>query len=150
MGFFGFGSNEISFEELTEYLEKIRITSAQIRTEKTAENLILKKLREEFPETNFAQQYSVGGYLGLKVDIDVDNGDIGIEIKLAKQLQNSAANIQRLFGQVVYYSEKKYDDALVVLIIGSKKLKEEPFMKELTEFLEEKLDVTVVYLVNRK
>ena len=47
-------------------------------------------------------QYSVGGNLGLKVDVDV-NESVGIEIKLAKQIESSTANMMRLFGQAVYY-----------------------------------------------
>ena len=40
-------------------------------------------------------------------NVDV-NESVGIEIKLAKQIESSTANMMRLFGQAVYYSRRKY------------------------------------------
>jgi len=90
-------------------------------------------------------QYSVGGNLGLKVDVDV-NESVGIEIKLAKQIESSTANMMRLFGQAVYYSRRKYGkENMLVLIVGNEKYKNSERFKELFKYLE-KEDISYYYL----
>ena len=145
MGLFdNFFNRGIVTDDVIEVLEDINISPNQIKTEKTVENIILKKLREEFEGVH--QQYNIGGYLGFKSDIDIGDGRIGIELKLAKSLNNSSSNVQRLFGQVIYYQNRIYtEDNLIVVIIGSPKYKEEPFMSEIIGFLED-LNVEVCYI----
>ena len=44
-------------------------------------------------------------FLALRIDIDINDGQVGIELKLAKE-QNSSS-IERLIGEVLYYSKRK-------------------------------------------
>ena len=70
-------------------------------------NVIARQLCEEYGPTNVHTQYSVGGFLGLKCDIDLFNSKCcGIELKLAKQIAGNSSAYERLIGQVVYYSER--------------------------------------------
>jgi len=107
----------------------IVVRKTQYTTEKNVENVISKQLNDEFGKVH--QQYSIGGFLGLKCDIDLHDGKVGIEVKLAKELTTSG--IERLFGQVLYYSRRTYKNNLIVLIVGTK--------KEFTRIIEEIEDI---------
>ncbi len=92
-----------------------------------------------------ADQYSVGGFNGWRIDIDIGNGKVGVEVKLAASLQTSSAEMQRLVGQAVYYRKKRYDDNLIVGIVGEPDDLKDPVITELRSFLEE-LGITCVRL----
>lgn len=116
------------------------------KTEHEVENIIVKQLREQYGEMNVHRQYSVGGFLGLKCDIDLfDSKCCGIELKLAKQLAISSSAKERLIGQAVYYSKRCYQKRLIILIIGTKK-EYNTSLKEIQDFLEE-LGVFFIYKV---
>ncbi len=82
--------------------------------------------------------------MGLKVDIDLGDGQVGIELKLAKELKDNASNIERLFGQVIYYSKRRYKDKLIVLIVGTEN-ENNQVIKEIEKFVTE-LNVYFHYL----
>lgn len=128
-----------SVHEIIFYLKnqlQIKKTQYYGKTEAEVEKVIAKQLREYYGEINVHQQYSVGGFLNLKCDIDLfDNRCCGIELKLAKQLENSSAK-ERLIGQAVYYSKRCYQNRLIVLIVGTKN-EYDTTMKEVQDFLEE-------------
>jgi len=120
-------------EDVLEVLELLSISPHQVKSEKTVERIIADYLSEYYEDVHC--QYNVGGYLGLKIDIDILDGEVGIEIKLASSLCGSAANIQRLIGQAVYYQIRKYDKDLIVLIVGSKKDLESAPLIEVSDIL---------------
>ncbi|XOV91643.1 MAG: hypothetical protein ACFHWX_15695 [Bacteroidota bacterium] len=136
----GWFSNNL-IEDVEEFLLDMKVSVLDDTTEKEIENIIASKLRKEFERVH--QQFNVEGYIGLKVDIDV-NEEVGIELKLAKDLQR-AHQIHRLFGQAVYYDKRKYDGNLLVLIVGSNSELKSPVINEVGEFLEE-LGISVVCL----
>lgn len=114
--------------------------------EKAMENALAKQFAEKFGKINVTQQYSVGGFLSLKCDIDLfDKKCCGIELKLAKQLKNSATAMQRVIGQVVYYSRRCYQDSgLILLIVGTEKELDSK-LDELKKFIEEIPNTYFVY-----
>ena len=106
------------------------------KTEKDVENVIARQLCEEYGPTNVHTQYSVGGFLGLKCDIDLFNSKCcGIELKLAKQIAGNSSAYERLIGQVVYYSKRCYKDRLIVLVVGTSK-DYNTTLKEVQDFIE--------------
>ncbi len=128
-----------SVEDVKNYIRRnVKVSKSQYREEKTVENIIAKQLKEKYGATNVHQQYSVGGFLGLKCDIDLFDGkSCGIELKLAKQLsEGSAAAKERLIGQAVYYSRRCYKGKLIVLVVGTKS-EYDSTIKEVRNFLEE-------------
>ena len=129
----------INIPDVIKVIKESGLTKRKYKDEKDAEAFIAKALNEKFGGTH--RQYNVGGYLGLKVDIDI-NEKIGIEIKLASQMNSSA--IERLFGQVIYYTKRKYNENLLVLVIGTKNEYTE-IIKEVERFVED-LDATFYYL----
>ena len=62
---------------------------------------ILKQLQDIYGKEKVQKEYNVGGYWGMRCDVDLFDGKIGIELKVAEQLKKSA-NVERLIGQAVY------------------------------------------------
>jgi hypothetical protein len=138
------GFNAVDLTDVISDIEECNVYGRNIFTEKDCEETILKHLRSKSGYNNVHQQYSIGGNLALKIDMDIDER-IGIEIKLAEQLKDSASNAQRLLGQLLYYSKRKYQSNIIVLVIGPSKLKNDPLIKELNTFIEEDLNLTFLY-----
>jgi len=136
--------NSIDVSGVLSDIEDCSLYSRNIYDEKEAENAVLKYLRAQEGYSKVHQQFSVGGNLALKIDIDIDER-IGIEIKLAEQL--TATNAQRLLGQVLYYSKRKYQKNLIVLIVGNKKMENDPIIKELQSLIEDDLGVHFIYKI---
>ncbi len=109
---------DINSEEVLETLQNIVVKKTQYTTEKNVENIISTQLEVPYKD-KIHQQYGIGGFLALRIDIDINDGQVGIELKLAKELNSS--NIERLLGQVLYYSKRKYKENLIVLIVGNEK-----------------------------
>ncbi|WP_420316015.1 hypothetical protein [Ekhidna sp.] len=130
-------------------LEELEISPNQLKSEKSVENLITRELANEFGANNVHQQYSIPGYFGMKVDIDIGDGKVGIELKLAGSLDNSVANVQRLFGQAIYYYERQYQDNLIVAVVGNEKLRDKPFMQEIERLLED-INVGFIYITTQR
>lgn len=140
------GLNDLTAVNLSQVIndiEECNIYSKNYPTEKECEETILKHLRNKSGYNNVHKQFSVGGNLALKIDLDIDER-IGVEIKLAEELM-SATTSQRLLGQVLYYSKRKYMFNLIVLVIGPNKMQNEPIIKELKTLIEEDLGLTFMY-----
>ncbi|MBR4328058.1 MAG: hypothetical protein IKP73_21275 [Bacteroidales bacterium] len=116
------------------------------KAESEVEYIIAKQLREEYDATNVHRQHSVGGFFGLKCDLDLfDSKCCGIELKLAKQISGNSSAYERLIGQAVYYSKRCYKDNLIVLVVG-KDTEYGSSLKEVEGILEE-LGIHFVYKV---
>ena len=59
---------DIQVSEVTKVLDNIEIKKSQYTTEKNVENIISKSLHTAFGVVH--QQYSIGGYLALKIDMN--------------------------------------------------------------------------------
>lgn len=106
---------------------------------------ILKQLCEIYGKEKVQKEYNVGGYWGMRCDIDLFDGKIGIELKVAEQLKKST-QVERLIGQAVYYSRRKYEDSnLIVLVVGKKK-EYDASMKEIEAIITD-LGVNFIYKV---
>jgi len=133
----------VNLSDVIRDIEECNIYSKNYPTEKECEQTILKHLRLQAGYNNVHRQFSVGGNLALKIDLDIDER-IGVEIKLAEELMN-ASTAQRLLGQVLYYSKRKYMFNLIVLVIGPNKMQNEPIIKEIKTLIEEDLGLTFMY-----
>ena len=117
--------------------------SAYNNGEAAVERNIAKQLVEEFDRDNVKTQYAVGGFLNLKCDIDLYDGKCGIELKLAKSL--TASELQRVIGQVYYYSQRVYKNTgLILLVVGTKE-EIDPKLKELKCIVEQIPGVHFMY-----
>ena len=115
-------------------LANVVLPKRRVQTEADANFLLCGLLAPKFEAV--AEQYSVGGFLGLRIDLDIGNGSVGIEIKLADSLLSGTAEMQRLLGQVVFYSHRRYKDSLVVAIVGDRESLLDPSLKELIAFID--------------
>lgn len=124
--------------------EELSINLYYTDTEENVENRISAQLKKAFGKENVDNQHYVGGNNGLKCDIDLYNGKCGIELKLADQL-DSAINLQRALGQVIYYSHCTYkENDLILLVIGAA-AELSPKLKELKEIIDEFEGIHFVY-----
>lgn len=132
---------EINKESIKEILENLVIIKRRLSSEADLEKFIFDQLSIVLGKDRVHRQYSVGGFLSLKTDIDVGNGLVGIELKIAENL--TASEMQRLIGQAVYYKKRFYDQNLLVVIAGKTNISSS--IKELIDFIEE-FGIEVIYL----
>lgn len=130
----------ISLENVISVLENLIVLKRRLGAESDFEKFTADQLMYIFGKEKVARQYSVGGFLALKTDIDVGNGQVGIELKIADHL--SATDMQRLIGQVLYYKKRFYNNNLLVFLASRSSISSH--IKELKDFVEE-LGVKVIY-----
>jgi len=123
----------ITGDEVYEKLENLQVKKAQYTDEKKVEKIIFDQLDILYKD-KVHRQYNIQGYLGLKIDIDIADGQVGIELKLANQLNTTS--IERLLGQVLYYSKRNYKENLIVIVVGHEK-EYDNRLKELKNIIEE-------------
>ena len=121
-------------------LNNLIIPKRKLSSEQDLEKFIYDRLSIVFGKVKVYRQYNIGGFLALKSDIDIGNGKVGIELKIANNL--SAADMQRIIGQVTYYKKRFYGDNLLVFIASRTDIS--PTIRELIEFIEE-IGITVIY-----
>lgn len=135
-------TSQISMDDVAVVLrDKIILPTTILRSttyvgetkEKRVQNNLLAQLKELYGQSNVNTEFSVGGHWGMKCDLDLFHGKIGIELKVAEQLK-SASNVERLIGQVVYYMKKKYGNNLIVVVAG-KAQEYDASMQELEEII---------------
>ncbi len=92
------------------------------------------------------REKGIEGLNGTKIDFDLGDGQVGIEVKLLHALIKSTG-LQRLYGQMKDYHENKYDnDNLIILIFGYKDaLEESAHIKRINERIEE-IGATAKYI----
>ncbi len=107
----------IKKENVLEVLEQLVIPGRKARDEKGALNEILLILKQNFE--GITDEYYIGGYFNLRIDIDVGNGQVGVEVKHASSLARKSHEAHRLIGQAVYYQRRCYHDNLIVIVVGN-------------------------------
>lgn len=101
-------------------------------SEKQIEQWLAQKLKHYFSEVN--TQISMGGR--EKIDLDIGNGKVGIELKLAHKLK-SRNEVNRLIGQTTMYKSRKYNENnLIILLVGNAKTCNLPQVQELKQIIE--------------
>ena len=135
------GLTAITGDEVFEKLDNLQVKRAQYTDEKKVEKIIFDQLDVLYKD-KVHRQYNIQGYLGLKCDLDIGDGQVGIELKLANQMTTST--MERLLGQVLYYSKRTYKENLIVIVIGLEKEFDNK-IKELKSIIEEQ-NVKFYYL----
>jgi len=123
----------ITGDEVYEKLENLEVKKAQYTDEKKVEKIIYEQLDVLYKD-KVHRQYNIQGFLGLKCDLDIGDGQVGIELKLANQLHTTT--IERLLGQVLYYSKRTYKENLIVIVVGLEKEYDQK-LRELKNIIEE-------------
>lgn len=134
------------YEEIKSFIENGLLIKRTFCTkgEKTVEKAIVKQMCESYSNFTIASQCAVGGFWNLRCDIDINNGQCGIELKLAKELE-SAHSFQRVLGQVFYYAKNRYKDSCLILLVVGTASQLSPKLKELQNFVEQIPGVHFIY-----
>lgn len=107
-------------------------------SESEAESRIARILQYKFKGVQ--TQTLIGGkrYARERIDIDLEEGKLGIEIKLAEMLRKSNER-NRLLGQIDLYLERKYSPKqLLILIIGNQEYEQSTNIQEIKRMIENK------------
>ena len=137
--------NDISMSEIIGVLKnKINFPISILREtqyvgdskEEKVQKNILKQLQDIYGKERVQKEYNVGGYWGMRCDIDLFDGKIGIELKVAEQLKKSA-NVERLIGQTVYYAKRKYGKGNLIVLVVGKRNEYDASMKEIETIVTE-------------
>jgi hypothetical protein len=123
-----------TIENVVENLRQAILARRQIKTEKDAEEAISHRLLNYYRDV--MTQYNLGGMLGLKIDIDINDGKFGIEVKLVDSLLKNSSEIFRMIGQAVYYTKKRYGSNFILAVVGTSDDLDEPVVREAFSFLE--------------
>ncbi len=115
-------------------LRELRLPNRALRSEADVEEVVASYLAPRFQSV--CQQYSIGGMLGLKVDLDIGDGRVGVELKLADSILGKTNEFHRLIGQAVYYDYRRYHGNLILCIAGRRGDDEDPLMRDLFSLLE--------------
>jgi hypothetical protein len=110
-------------------LRELRLPSRALRSEADVEEVVAGHLGPRFQAV--CQQYSVGGMLGLKIDLDIGDGKVGVELKLAGAILENTNEFHRLIGQAIYYDYRRYHGNLIVCLAGRRGNDEDPLIQDL-------------------
>ena len=83
-------------------------------TEKSIQNQLEKFFQKEIQHVT--KEYAIEGVNSSQIDLDLGNGAIGIELKLASAVFKEFGK-DRLVGQVSKYIDRKYDDGNLIVLI---------------------------------
>ena len=131
-----FVTRSIVLEKLKGFKPELNKKLKSGYTEKSIQKQLDKYLKEYFQHVNM--EYVLGGINASKMDIDIGEGKVGIELKLADKVYKSNA-FNTLTGQLREYNKSIYgDDNLIVGIIGDKEHKKQTSqIKKLKELIDE-------------
>ncbi|MCS6820776.1 MAG: hypothetical protein NZ551_02805 [Microscillaceae bacterium] len=116
----------------------IHATWAEKATEQAIEQYIAQKLARYFSPVHTQYKFVPGKYRRERIDIDLGEGKIGIEVKLAKLLKKSNER-NRLLGQIDFYLQTHYTiNTLLVVIVGQAHDWENKYLKEALSLLKRK------------
>lgn len=126
------------------HLQRLTLPWRLVRTEAEAEQAIARSLKRHF--VGVSTQYSVGGYLGYRIDIDLGDGQVGVEVKLADAVRASSSEAYRTLGQAFVYDRRKYGGRVIVALVGPDSLRHEASLVEVSDLLRS-VGVTVAYVI---
>lgn len=131
---------------LNPYIQSLSEYKINNWEENRLRDLLVQTLHDEYPSLGVAKNYNVGGFLGLKIDIDINDGGYGLELKKVSSL--TSTEIQRLIGQVIYYQRRTYTkDNLGVVLFGKVTSEKRQTIDEMIRMLNE-LKVSVFHIVD--
>lgn len=135
-------------QNIGQYLQNLKIRQDWLdeHSENELSVLLAQQLRKRFGQpVNTQVRIQTTQTDKTRIDIDVAEGKVGIEVKLSKSLQ-SANERNRLLGQVELYKEKKYNQQnLILVVVGKRHLAENHFLQDIKALLNKK-KINFVYL----
>lgn len=139
VGWFGFRSKEgrildkyLTIDRILNELNEFRMKANPKRkdgfTEKDVQDELEKFFNKHFETVH--REYALEGSSVKKIDFDLGDGNIGIEVKLAREILKEG-EWDRAIGQINKYIKKKYGDGkLIVLVAGYEDEKDKSRLRE--------------------
>lgn len=103
-------------DEVVKRVGAIRLPSQKLRSEAAAQDAVSDALAETFRVVSC--EYVIGGFQGWAIDIDIGNGEVGVEVKLAESVRAKTTEFHRMIGQAVHYNKRRYRGNLIVVVVG--------------------------------
>ncbi len=113
-------NTNISYEELIEIIQGIDYSKylRKLKGEADFKNMLIKELKDR--NLNVCTELKIGNLWNLSIDIDINNCQFGIELKIWKSMNQK--EILRALGQSLMYTMQKYKDGnYLFLIFGTEK-----------------------------
>jgi hypothetical protein len=126
------------------YYEKIKkiisdlVIPIQFIQSTAREQLVQSFIVEELKKKDYQPQNNcpIGGYFNLLIDIDLDKGEFGIEIKIWSHLKKDTKEISRAIGQAYIYSNEKYRFGNYMFLVFCKvDEKDDPKLNDLEDII---------------
>lgn len=122
-----------TIDSIRNFLRGLDDSYRPILDEADAEWFVASALADHFRSVR--TQQPVPGHFGHRIDIDIQNGSFGVEIKLASAIVDNSSEAYRLLGQALYYNRRRYARRLLVLIVGPRVLERHPIVIEVIDLL---------------
>jgi hypothetical protein len=109
-------TKELTLEYLKNFKPIVRESRKNGFTEKDIHEDLEKHLKKYFHSVT--REHGIEGKNTKRIDFDIGNGKIGLEIKLAESVIKEGES-DRLIGQLRKYSKRKYDHGnIIVALMG--------------------------------
>ena len=138
MGLFIKKQNNNIIEEVKDFLVNELVISKQAcgKSERSAENSLVRQLKERFGEDYVKRQCPIGDNLKRKCDVDIFQGQCGIELKLAHHLETRSDEFQRAIGQIAcYVHDDRYSNSGVIMLVIGKEAEMSDDIKKLQMYV---------------
>lgn len=122
-----------TIESIRDFVLSLSGSYWTIASEADAEWFLASALSDHFADVR--TQAPVPGQYGHRIDIDIQNGQFGLEVKLASAVIESSSEAYRLLGQAFYYDRRRYAGRLLVVIVGPEELRQHPIVVEVGDLL---------------
>jgi hypothetical protein len=123
-------------QKVVDEIETFGSSAKSLTTERALEAELYKHLKQKFHTVQ--RQVYIGGAKALQIDIDIGDGKIGVELKLASKIVKSTEK-QRLIGQMHDYTTKRYKPENFVLVVaGHRELRDEITLREIRDLVQQR------------
>lgn len=129
--------DNVTVELVTLYLEGFKPSVIAGRkngfTEKDVQDELEVHLKKYFHSVS--REYAIEGKNVKRIDFDIGNGRVGIEVKLAESLLKEGEG-DRVIGQVLKYTNRKYNaQNLIIAVAGFQEHTNNTVIHEMKEFV---------------
>ena len=132
-----------SIESIRDFVVSLAGSYRNSASEADAELYLASALSDQFAKVR--TQAPVPDHFGHRIDIDIQDGQFGLEVKWAGAVIESPSEAYRLLGQALYYDRRRYAGRLLVVIVGPEKMQQHPVIAEVSDLLDV-LGVARLYL----
>ena len=139
-------NKKLSIDEVLQLIKDCEIPDFNYESsEKHLQKYLERHLEKFIPKIEIQHEYYIGSTYNQRVDIDLFDESIGIEVKKMSSLERTD-EFERAIGQIYLYSKKRYKSGnLIVLVIGTYQDQKSSKLFEFQRFVNE-LNAKFIFL----